>query len=98
MYLGFIVEQGAGDDVFERPLHPYTAALLEAAPSIGKTGICAPLAGDVPSPIDLPPGCPFASRCIRRQDVCDAERPALKKHGVREAACHFAEMKGVSSF
>lgn len=92
MYLGFIVEQGTSDDVFERPLHPYTIALLEAAPSIDKKGIHAPLMGDVPSPIDLPAGCPFASRCFKRQPVCDAERPKLRKSGAREVACHFAEL------
>lgn len=92
MYLGFIVEQGAGDDVFERPLHPYTMALLDAAPSLDKKGIQAPLMGDVPSPIDLPAGCPFASRCFKRQQVCDAERPRLRKYGAREVACHFAQL------
>lgn len=92
MYLGFIVEQGTGDEVFERPLHPYTIALLGAAPSIDKKGIQAPLMGDVPSPIDLPAGCPFASRCFKRQPVCDAERPTLRRSGSREVACHFAEL------
>ena len=92
MYLGFIVEQGSGDDVFEHPLHPYTAALLDAAPSIDKTDIHAPLAGDVPSPIDLPHGCPFASRCVKHQPICDMERPLLRRSGTREVACHFAEL------
>ena len=91
MYLGFIVEQGECDDVFERPLHPYTQALLEAAPSIDKKGIHVPVAGDVPSPLDLPPGCPFASRCSRREPVCEQERPELKRNGARAVACHFAQ-------
>ncbi len=90
MYLGFIVEQGECEDVFERPLHPYTRALLEAAPSVDKKGIHAPLAGDVPSPLNLPPGCPFASRCPLREARCDAERPELRTSGTREVACHFA--------
>ena len=90
MYLGFIVEQGACDDVFERPLHPYTKALLEAAPSVDKKSIHAPLYGDVPSPLDLPPGCPFASRCPLREQRCDDERPELRVSGTREVACHFA--------
>lgn len=92
MYLGFIVEQGEGDDVFERPLHPYTQALLDAAPSIGKADINAPLSGDVPSPIDLPKGCPFASRCVKRIPLCNEERPSLRQSGTREVACHVVKL------
>jgi oligopeptide/dipeptide ABC transporter ATP-binding protein len=97
MYLGYIVEQGDCDEVFEHPLHPYTRALLDAAPSLDKRGIQAPLSGDVPSPMNLPPGCAFASRCPRREKLCDEERPPLRKNGKegkngsREVACHFAE-------
>ncbi|MDR1978458.1 MAG: ATP-binding cassette domain-containing protein [Synergistaceae bacterium] len=91
MYLGFIVEQARCDDIFERPLHPYTQALLDAAPSVDKSRIQAPLSGDVPSPMILPPGCVFASRCPRREKLCDEERPTLKKTGLRQVACHFAE-------
>lgn len=92
MYLGFIVEQGGVSDVFEHPLHPYTTALLDAAPSIGKASIQAPLFGDAPSSIDLPIGCPFVSRCVKRQSMCSEERPLLRRKGVREVACHLAEL------
>jgi oligopeptide/dipeptide ABC transporter ATP-binding protein len=92
MYLGFIVEQGGCDEVFDRPLHPYTQALLDAAPSLDKRGIQAPLSGDVPSPMNLPPGCVFASRCPKRQGkLCGEERPSLRRNGSRQVACHFAE-------
>jgi oligopeptide/dipeptide ABC transporter ATP-binding protein len=90
MYLGFLVEQGDCDEVFERPLHPYTQALLEAAPAVDKKSVSAPLSGDVPSPMDLPPGCAFASRCIRREARCEEERPSLTRTGSRAVACHFA--------
>ncbi|MDR1875843.1 MAG: ATP-binding cassette domain-containing protein [Synergistaceae bacterium] len=91
MYLGFIVEQAGCDDIFEHPLHPYTKALLDAAPSVDKDHIEAPLSGEVPSPLTLPPGCVFASRCPKREKLCDEERPPLKKNGSREVACHFVE-------
>jgi oligopeptide/dipeptide ABC transporter ATP-binding protein len=91
MYLGFIVEQGGCDEVFDRPLHPYTQALLDAAPSVDKRGIQAPLSGDVPSPMNLPPGCVFASRCPKRRGkLCDEKRPSLKINGSRQVACHWA--------
>ena len=92
MYLGFIVEQGEADDVFENPLHPYTKALLAAAPSVDRKSIHVPLGGDVPSPITIPQGCPFASRCGQCEPVCKDERPALAKKGTREVACHFVDL------
>jgi oligopeptide/dipeptide ABC transporter, ATP-binding protein, C-terminal domain len=92
MYLGFIVEQGLCEDVFERPLHPYTKALLESAPSVDKKGIHVPLSGDVPSPLDLPIGCPFASRCNKKQSLCDTERPTLQRKDERAVACHFVDI------
>ncbi|MBL3539969.1 ABC transporter ATP-binding protein [Aminivibrio sp.] len=88
MYLGFIVEQGDRDNIFGRPLHPYTEALLAAAPTLDRRKAAAPLQGDVPSPIDLPPGCPFAGRCPRRMKVCDARRPSLQPVEGRMVACH----------
>ena len=88
MYLGFLVEQGDRDVIFDTPLHPYTRALLAAAPTLDRERTGDPLQGDVPSPIDLPPGCPFVSRCPRRMDVCSRERPVLRKLEGRFAACH----------
>jgi oligopeptide/dipeptide ABC transporter ATP-binding protein len=61
MYLGRIVEQGATETVMTRPAHPYTRALLAAAPRAGQQS--APLAGEPPSPVNPPSGCPFRTRC-----------------------------------
>ncbi len=88
MYLGFIVEQGDRDVLFDTPLHPYTRALLAAAPTLDRERTGEPLQGDVPSPIDLPPGCPFVSRCPRRMDMCSIERPVLREVEGRSVACH----------
>ncbi|NLK19795.1 MAG: ATP-binding cassette domain-containing protein [Synergistaceae bacterium] len=88
MYLGFIVEQGDRDAIFGRPLHPYTEALLAAAPTLDRRHRGEPLQGDVPSPIDLPAGCPFESRCRRKMPVCATQRPALREAEGRLVACH----------
>ena len=88
MYLGFIVEKGDRDSIFGRPLHPYTEALLAAAPTLDREKAAAPLQGDVPSPITLPPGCPFAGRCPRKMEVCDARRTSLLPVEGRMVACH----------
>jgi peptide/nickel transport system ATP-binding protein len=91
MYLGKIVEMGSRDDIFERPQHPYTQALLAAAPSLSRRkskGYTRPLTltGDPPSPINPPLGCAFAERCPRAQAVCRKDAPVLT-NGV---ACHFS--------
>jgi peptide/nickel transport system ATP-binding protein len=91
MYLGKIVEMGSRDDIFERPQHPYTQALLAAAPSLSRRkskGYTRPLTltGDPPSPINPPSGCAFAERCPRVEAVCRKDAPILAD-GV---ACHFA--------
>jgi oligopeptide/dipeptide ABC transporter ATP-binding protein len=88
MYLGFIMEQGSRDDIFGRPLHPYTQALLASAPSLEKRSVHVPLSGDVPSPLHLPAGCAFVSRCPRRAPRCEKERPQLRESGGRSVACH----------
>ncbi|GHS85893.1 ABC transporter ATP-binding protein [Synergistales bacterium] len=88
MYLGFIVEQGERDEIFDHPLHPYTEALLAAAPSLDKRFVHVPLSGDVPSPMNLPEGCAFASRCPRRASRCLEERPQIRESGGRRVACH----------
>ena len=80
MYAGEIVEQGSAADVFARPLHPYTEALLRSAP--GEDGsLPEGISGIVPAPYALPPGCVFAPRCTYRIDACDAARPALAEAG-----------------
>jgi len=80
MYMGKIVELAPADDIFERPRHPYTKALLSAMPSIGserRERII--LSGDIPSPIDPPEQCRFASRCFRQVDVCWSTVPPLER-------------------
>jgi oligopeptide/dipeptide ABC transporter ATP-binding protein len=104
MYLGKIVETGLRDDVYDHPMHPYTQALLSAAPlhdpeqERRRQRII--LTGDVPSPVNPPSGCRFRTRCWKAQAICATETPPLngpdpdpnKGHKV---ACHFAEAREV---
>ena len=85
MYAGEVVEEGPVADVFARPLHPYTAALLASAPREGG-GPPVGIPGVVPPPHDLPPGCSFAPRCPHRRPQCDAS-PPLERLGVRATRC-----------
>jgi oligopeptide/dipeptide ABC transporter ATP-binding protein len=89
MYLGKIVEYSKSDDLFNNPLHPYTIVLLSSAPKIKPDVQKKPvLKGDVPSPIDIPPGCPFHPRCPKRFEPCDKVMPELKKTNGRYVSCH----------
>jgi peptide/nickel transport system ATP-binding protein len=89
MYLGAIVEIGETLDVFARPVHPYTAALLAAVPGRGASRV--PVIGEVPSPWNPPTGCRFHPRCPRAEARCATERPMLREVAPRRlAACHFA--------
>jgi|RifCSP13_1_1023834.scaffolds.fasta_scaffold25963_2 peptide/nickel transport system ATP-binding protein len=93
MYLGQIVELAPSEEVIKNPMHPYTEALLSAVPvpdPAAKHGRVE-IKGDLPSPINVPPGCSFHPRCPYRRDVCKEVRPALREitpgHFVQ---CHFA--------
>jgi peptide/nickel transport system ATP-binding protein/oligopeptide transport system ATP-binding protein len=97
MYLGRVVEIGAKADIYERPSHPYTQALLSAIPieepgQRGKRKRIV-LEGDVPNPANPPSGCRFRTRCWKAQPICAEEDPVLMDRGQgHPSACHFAEI------
>ncbi|MTB89546.1 ABC transporter ATP-binding protein [Aeromicrobium senzhongii] len=92
MYLGKLVESGPTDTLMGAPLHPYTAALVEAVPSLERRGeLRAPLSGEIPSPSRPPSGCHFHTRCPRRFEPCDHVEPDLVAFGDRSAACHLVQ-------
>ncbi|MGR3822247.1 MAG: oligopeptide/dipeptide ABC transporter ATP-binding protein [Salipiger marinus] len=87
MYLGRIVETGPTDAVLAAPAHPYAAALRAAAPRFFEP-LPEPLPGEIPSPLDLPPGCRFSGRCPMVQPDCQTRDPQLGRHGEgRAVAC-----------
>ena len=92
MYLGRLVEIAATERLFTAPRHPYTRSLLDTIPSIETTGYKRePVAGEVPNPINPPPGCGFHPRCLFANDRCRHERPELIEAGSTLVACHAVE-------
>jgi oligopeptide/dipeptide ABC transporter ATP-binding protein len=94
MYLGRVVESGKAAEIWERPAHPYTAALLAAAPvadpRLARSRRRSILQGELPSPLDPPPGCSFHVRCPLARERCRQERPLLRSvAGGRSVACHY---------
>jgi oligopeptide transport system ATP-binding protein len=97
MYLGKIVEIGTEDEIYSRPAHPYTQALLSAVPvpdpAVRAARARIRLVGDVPSPVNPPSGCRFRTRCWKATEICEDEEPALvvRGGGHHPSACHHAE-------
>ena len=96
MYLGKIVEFGEADEIYQHAKHPYTRALISAVPVPDPNNKSEKqvLKGDVPSPIDPPPGCPFHTRCPHAQDVCRTDPPSLRNTAPPDSpehlvSCHF---------
>jgi peptide/nickel transport system ATP-binding protein len=90
MYCGRVVEEATAEQLFERPLHPYTLGLLESIPTMEDTDDDEPLymiPGMVPNPLNLPKGCAFAERCERRMDRCTAAVPDLYEAEGRKLRC-----------
>jgi len=91
MYLGRVVESAAGADLWAKPLHPYTRALIQAIPDPTRRRQAAPIGGDIASPEDIPRGCRFHPRCPIATSICAEREPALETHAPgHQAACHHA--------
>jgi dipeptide transport system ATP-binding protein len=92
MYLGRVVESGPTRQLFERPLHPYTRALMAASPTLGhrSSAQSIPIIGELPSPLSPPTGCAFHPRCPMAQTRCAQELPTLSPRGAQAVACHLA--------
>mgnify|MGYP001044495176 FL=1 len=88
LYFGSIVETGPAEKVFAAPRHPYTSLLADSAPVVGRP-LGGAQSGELPDPLNPPPGCAFAGRCPRASDVCRAKVPELRAvEGDQFAACH----------
>jgi peptide/nickel transport system ATP-binding protein len=101
MYLGCVVEQGLPEDLFHRPLHPYTQALVSAIPSRMRRDNSIPrivLQGDPPNPLNVPMGCAFHPRCKSAVSVCSEQKPELVDvSSSRKVACHLVGAQSAAS-
>lgn len=97
LYLGNIMEIADRNDIYDTPRHPYTQALISAAPipdpDIEKNKSRLLIEGDLPSPMDPPSGCVFRTRCPKAAEICARDKPILQSNGqgTHEVACHFAD-------
>jgi oligopeptide/dipeptide ABC transporter ATP-binding protein len=98
MYLGGIVELADSEDLYSEASHPYTQALLSAIPvaDLDHRAARIILEGDVPSPVNPPPGCPFHPRCRKVMDICRKKKPCLAPYTIKgkrhHVACHLMDM------
>jgi oligopeptide transport system ATP-binding protein len=93
MFLGKVCEIAKTEEIFEKPMHPYTGFLLEALPKPdphARKEKKSLLAGEMPSPVNPPPGCRFHTRCPKADEICRREEPRPMENGGRTVACHFA--------
>ena len=100
MYLGSVMETGDTRTIFDNPLHPYTQSLLSAVLDVDVDNKRERmiLKGEIPSPIDVPPGCPFCTRCPKAGPLCSKERPELTlAEPGHFVSCHLAAGKDVGS-
>jgi len=89
LYLGRVVEQASTEELFSRPNHPYTRALLESAPAVDRRSLFQPVRGEIPSPLAPPPGCHFHPRCPFATERCRREAPELSEVAPgHRSACH----------
>jgi dipeptide transport system ATP-binding protein len=93
MYLGRPAEMGPKADIYDKPLHPYTQALLSATPAIHPDPLKPKIriVGELPNPLNPPDGCAFHKRCPHATERCAREVPALRQVSTRQVACHYAE-------
>jgi oligopeptide/dipeptide ABC transporter ATP-binding protein len=91
MYLGKIVEAAPAHSLFSRPRHPYTEALLKSIPTLDRSVRPAILGGEIPSPVNVPPGCVFRGRCQYAKELCGTKHPEMtvSDDGKRKVACYF---------
>lgn len=102
MYLGSMVEFGSSDDVYKKPLHPYTRALISAAPiadpHMAKEKKRIVLEGEVPSPLNPPAGCPFAGRCKYATESCKLKKPSTYEYDNRKVACNLYSPENLAKY